>query len=163
MGKYQIVRTADGRNVGHAANYELKDGEKKVADIDDADSVEDAEKRFKSDQKAAGARKEATEDQKEEELEQLREAEESKEVMEVVADAEGNLTVKGGESEKKAKADKKNAEKQEAKKAAKKKEEEQENPVFDGRPVKDEAEALARAKGTFKDPAEGAPRGAQTP
>jgi hypothetical protein len=172
--EYVIYKTAEGDFVAHAESYEAKEGEREVARIE-ANSVAQAEKKFAKQQRKSGdeeeegdvveadsysmvsARKKLTLEEQEElaaeEAEKLREEEEAKEDFEVMADAQGNPYIAGEAGDpKKAKATKKKPEPPEL--------EESSLGVFR---AKDAKEALAKATGTYKDVAEGMPRGAQTP
>jgi hypothetical protein len=160
MGKQYVIYEKDGVNAAHTENYQPKDGEKEVGRVE-ADSVEQAEKKFKrngADQSQDDDEQDESlteEEQKNEADEQARREEEEKEEYEVMQDAKGNVYVAGGES------DPANA-KQKAAKAP--------EPVEDPEPgslgvyrAKSEEDAIKMAKGEFPNPAQGGSRDAQTP
>jgi hypothetical protein len=165
MSKYIVYEDKDGNRAAHTEAYSKKSGEKQVGTVE-ADSVEQAMTNYESGQgqqqeqglTAGGRQKsdsESMQKTREQEEDELRQAEEDKEEFEVMVDAKGNYYVEGGDSDpSKSKT-----------KAAKAPE-----PLPEVEPAsvgtfraKDEKEALARARGEFHDPAEGAARGAQTP
>lgn len=156
--EYVIYQNAEGQTTAHTDTYEAKDGEKEVGRVE-ANSVQQAEKQYAKQQKQAGKTGGADADEgtretesPEEAAERLREEEEAKEDFEVLADENGDPYVAGGESDTEAPKAKATA--------APPQNEESSLGTFR---AKDEQEALDKATGKYKDPAEGHPRGSQTP
>lgn len=164
--EYVIYETQDGEQAAHTDSYSPKDGEKEVGRVE-ADSADKALRKFKrsggsADSEAADddagdeiARREATEEEKQAELDKAREAEESKQDIEVLADSKGTPYVAGEEGD-----SKKSKGKKQAKPEPPPEPEESSLGTFR---AKDAQEAIAKAKGEYKDPAEGPQRGSQTP
>lgn len=177
MPKYMVVKDADGNVVAHGAGYSLKEGESEAGEVeaknvdaatkkarkqaageqDDADEGDEAEGSGDGEERQKGllARTEPTEEEKERDNELARKAEEEKEEFTVMADGTtGEYYIEGDEASDPS---------MKKKAAAKKAPEPPEDAEVGKFRAKNAKEALAMAKGTHRNPAEGAQRGAQTP
>jgi hypothetical protein len=153
MAKYIVYKDADGNLAARTERYDPKAGEKRVGTAEGA-NADEALDAFDAEGAEDDGSREPTAEDKEREAQQLREEEESKEEFTVMATSEGQMYVEGDEGSDPSKKSK-------AKAAPKPKEE---KPVEVGTfRAKNAADALKMAQGKFHEPAEGAPRGAQTP
>jgi hypothetical protein len=163
MGKYVIYEDKEtGELSAHTEAYQKKSGEKKVGTAEGANAdealaaYESGNDEPDSDDDAESTALATTGDTdlvSAKDAEAARKVEASKKEFEVMQDASGRTYVKGGKSDPdKAKA-----------KAVKEPAAPPEPGSLGKFRAKDEKEAIARATGTFIDPASGAQRGAQTP
>jgi hypothetical protein len=171
MAKEYVIYEKDGKNSAHTDSYQPGDGEKEVGRVE-ADSVDQAEKKFAKQQKSSGkstqgttdtaaddgprsllSRREPTQEEKDAENERVKAEKEAEEDFEVLADSKGQPYVEGEE-------DSRNKGKKTAKAEPPPEPEESSLGTFR---AKDAQQAIAKAKGEFREEAEGAPRGAQTP
>jgi hypothetical protein len=182
MPNYKVVKNADGELQAHALSYELKEGETEVGTIggkdvaqatkkaqkkgeegfaeqgsedEEGDESEEGEEEQPQGKRSLVASRQPSPQEVEKENERLKAEEEEKEEFTVMGDAKGNVYVEGDKGSDPAKQKK-------AKAGPEPLEEPEPGELLKVR-AKDAKEAVARAKGEFREPAEGAPRGAQTP